>query len=190
MTRKPPGLPIGPLSHPAPRPHTIVAIDPDSDKSGVASLECATRLLEVSALSFPRLIDYLHWAKTRSDDTGQSLLVLIEAGWLNRSNWHLSPRDTPRSAAAKGNHVGRNHEVGRKIAEMCQHGQIPYRLVRPLPLKAGSLHLWRGKDGKITHEELAAFTGITSRTNQEERDAALLAWTYAGLPITRAKEKR
>lgn len=39
------------------------------------------------------------------------------------------------------------------------------------------------KDGKITHEELAYFTGIMGRTNTEMRDAALLAWNHAGLPI-------
>ena len=41
----------------------------------------------------------------------------------------------------------------------------------------------KGKDRKITAEELKAFTGVTGRTNQEGRDAALLAWEYAGLPI-------
>jgi hypothetical protein len=50
--------------------------------------------------------------------------------------------------------------------------------------------MWKGRDGKITHEELqhlAIITDktnhITNKTNQEARDAALLAWEYAGLPI-------
>lgn len=42
---------------------------------------------------------------------------------------------------------------------------------------------WKGKDGKITHDELASFTGLMGRTNQDVRDAALLAWAFAGLPI-------
>jgi hypothetical protein len=42
---------------------------------------------------------------------------------------------------------------------------------------------WKGKDGKITHKELALFTGLTGRTNQEARDAGLIAWIFAGLPI-------
>ena len=58
-----------------------------------------------------------------------------------------------------------------------------HKLQKPLALKSGGLHLWNSKDGKITHEELAKFTGITQRTNQEGRDAALLAWTFAGLPV-------
>ncbi|MDR1339587.1 MAG: hypothetical protein LBK58_06010 [Prevotellaceae bacterium] len=36
---------------------------------------------------------------------------------------------------------------------------------------------------QITHKELAAFTGITGRNNQEERDAALIAWVWAGLEV-------
>jgi hypothetical protein len=47
--------------------------------------------------------------------------------------------------------------------------------------------MWHGRDGKITQEEIAAFTGIDGRHNQEERDAALLAWIYAGLPIKAKK---
>lgn len=171
------------------RLHTIVGIDPDVEKSGVASLEYPTRRLEVMTLEFPDLLDYLQWLKRQSEVTGNAVMVVIEAGWLNKSNWHLGTKDTRAVAAAKGNHAGRNHETGRKIAEMCQHWQIPYELVKPLALKIGGVNLWKGKDGKITQEELAAFTGITGRTNQEGRDAALLAWTWAGFPLNRCRNK-
>jgi hypothetical protein len=63
------------------------------------------------------------------------------------------------------------------IVEMCKHYGIEAVEQRPLQKH------WRGKDGKITHEELASFTGIMGKTNQEGRDAALLAWVCAGLPI-------
>ena len=43
--------------------------------------------------------------------------------------------------------------------------------------------IWKGKDGKITDEEIKAFMPIIERTNQEERDAALLAWNEAGFPM-------
>lgn len=168
---------------------TVIGIDPDVERSGVAVLETDTRRLEVSALAFPDLLDYLQWVKRRSEVTGRTLRVIIEAGWMNKSNWHLAPRDTRAVAAAKGNHAGRNHETGRKIAEMCQHWQLPYELVRPLALRIGGVNLWKGKDGKITGEELAAITGLTGRTNQEGRDAALLAWTWAGFPLSRCGNK-
>lgn len=151
-----------------------IGIDPDVDKSGVAHLDADTGLLKTSALTFPQLLDYLGYVKARKIC---SFLVVIEAGWLNKAHWHLTPYDSKASAAAKGNAAGRNHEVGRKIAECCEAWDIPYKLVKPLR------KCWRGKDGKITHEELAYFTHIKGRTNQEGRDAALLAWNEAGLPV-------
>lgn len=161
----------------------VVAIDPDVDKNGCAYLDVATRKMEISTLTFPDLLDYLRYVKRQAEVTQKNVRVIIEAGWLNKAHWHLSPKDTKQSAAAKGNSAGRNHEVGRKIAEMCGHWQIPYELIKPLSLKVGGVNLWQGKDGKITHEELEAFTGIIGRTNQEGRDAALIAWEWAGLPV-------
>lgn len=150
----------------------IIAIDPDVDKSGVARLDKQTRQLHCMALSFPELLDYIH--AMASDPGG---LVVIEAGWLNKAHWHLIASDTKAIAAAKGNHTGRNHEVGRKIAEMCNHWGVRHELCRPLK------KIWKGAGRKITHQELAAFTGITNRTNQEQRDAALIAWHFAGFSI-------
>lgn len=99
------------------------------------------------------------------------------AGWKNKAHWHVGKGGSAARSAAIGNHTGRNHEVGRKIVEMCRHYGI--EVVEQPPLRK----IWKGKDGKITHEELQIFTGITGKTNQEARDAALLAWEYAGLPI-------
>ena len=43
---------------------------------------------------------------------------------------------------------------------------------------------WKGRDGKITHDEALYFMrGLPKQTNQESRDAALLAWAYADFPI-------
>lgn len=155
----------------------IIGIDPDVDKNGVAYLECESKILEISALSFPDLLDYLRYAQRRAETAGKHLLVVVEAGYMNKGNWHLNPKDTKAAAAAKGNHAGRNHETARKIVEMCKHWQIDVDEVKPLT------KCWKGKDRKITHEELAKFTGIMGHTNQEGRDAALLAWVYAGFPI-------
>ncbi|MDR1884275.1 MAG: hypothetical protein LBR26_16065 [Prevotella sp.] len=155
----------------------IIAIDPDVDKSGVALLKPATRQLEVTSLSFPQLLDYLKYVKKEHDKTGETVIVLVEAGWLNKSNWHLRDGDTKRIAGAKGNSTGRNHEVGRKIIECAAHYGIDVR--EQIPLRK----CWKGKDGKITANELASFTGLTGKTNQEGRDAALIAWVYADLPI-------
>jgi len=155
----------------------VIGIDPDVERNGVSTLNCETKKLEISSLSFPDLLDYLKYVKREVEITGKAFRVIIEAGWLNKSHWHLKPNDTKAVAAAKGNHAGRNHETGRKIEEMCKHWQIPYELMKPLP------KMWKGVDKKITHEELAAFTGIMGRTNQEGRDAALLVWIWAGFSV-------
>lgn len=155
----------------------IIAIDPDVEKSGVAHLKPSTRKLEVSNLTFPLLLDYLQRTKEIKDKENESLIVVVEAGWIAQANWHLKRGDNVRVASAKGNSAGRNHETGRKIVEMCKHYGI--EVLEHFPLRK----CWKGKDGKITHEELASFTGIMGKTNQDARDAALLAWSFANLPI-------
>ena len=155
----------------------IIAIDPDVEKNGVAYLNCENKNLEISTLSFPELLDYLRYVQRCAETTQKHLVVVVEAGYMNKGNWHLNPKDTKAAAAAKGNHAGRNHETARKIVEMCKHWQMEVKEVKPLE------KCWKGKDRKITHEELARFTGVMGRTNQEGRDAALLAWGYAGFSI-------
>lgn len=158
------------------KPDVIIGIDPDVEKSGVCTLQPKTRELTFGKMDFPNVIEAI---KATRDMMGkdEKLVVVVEAGWMNRSNWHLAHFDSKAIAAAKGYDVGRNHETGRKIVEFCKF--LGVRVVEHIPLVKG----WKGKDGKITHEELAYFTGITKRTNQDERDAILLAWHYASLPV-------
>lgn len=161
------------------KPHRIIAVDPDVDKSGVAELHVPSRQVNMTALTFPALIDYLTFMKNEyADKAADKLLVIIEAGWFNESNWHLSGTRSFAAAAKIGQSTGRNHETARKIAEMSRHIGLDTIEVRPLQ------KCWRGRDGKITHRELEYIIGgIPQRTNQEMRDAALLAWTHAGLPL-------
>ena len=168
------------------KPHIIIAIDPDAELNGIATLTVNTRKLELRSLSFPETLDYLLYIKRQCEVTNTPYIVVVEAGWLNKGNWHLIKAESNARAAAKGNSVGRNHETGRKLVEMCQHWQIPHDTQKPLILRIKGRNIWKGKDGKITHEELSAFATIPTRTNQEERDAALIAWQYANLPFTKS----
>jgi hypothetical protein len=158
------------------KPDCIIAIDPDVDKSGVAELRTGDRLLGATSLTFPQLLDFFQFVKREMITAkGLTVTVVVEAGWLNAiSNYHTK---ADRKGQRIAKNVGANHQVGKMIVEMCRHYGIDVVEVRPLK------KMWKGKDGKITHKELAAFTGITGRTNQESRDAALIAWVYAGLPI-------
>ena len=155
----------------------VIGIDPDVDKSGVAFLMVENRIIELENLTFADLLDYLREIRDVLTKEGRFFVVVVEAGWLNKAHWHVGKGGSAARAAAIGNHTGRNHEVGRKIVEMCRHYGI--EVVEQPPLRK----MWKGRDGKITHEELEHFTGIMGKTNQEARDAALLAWEYAGLPI-------
>lgn len=154
----------------------IIGIDPDVSKSGVGVVSRERKGVEVFSRSFPELLEYLKMAATHT-----SVVVVVEASWKISTNWHTGRGDSIRTAARKGKDAGRCHEVGRKIVECAQFYGL--EVVEKLPLKK----IWKGKDGKITDEEIKAFMPIQGRTNQEERDAALLAWDYAGLPIRLAR---
>ena len=150
----------------------IIGIDPDVSKSGVGVVSSKGEV-EVFSFTFPELIEHLKLSAQLKDCT----VVVVEASWKISTNWHTGRGDSIRTAARKGKDAGRCHEVGRKIVECAQFYGL--EVVEKLPLKK----IWKGKDGKITDEEIKAFMPIQGRTNQEERDAALLAWDYAGLPI-------
>jgi hypothetical protein len=153
----------------------IIAIDPDVDKNGVAELSTRNKILDVTTLNFPELLDYLQARKKLSETAHTSLIIVVEAGWLNAiSNYHTA---AGRRGQRIAKNVGANHEVGKLIVQMCKHYKIPVETIKPLKKN------WKGGSGKITKEEITAITGITGHNNQEERDAALIAWVYAGFPV-------
>ena len=141
-----------------------VGIDPDAEENGVAVI--ADGRASLRKLSFPRLVAFLTFMRRRK------MRIVIEAGWLNKPNWH--PAKNLAVAAAIGNRTVRNHETGRKLAEMLDYYKIPYELRKPLR------KIWRGQGRKITHEELRRLLRrrgielLDNRTNQDARDACLL----------------
>jgi hypothetical protein len=140
-----------------------IGIDPDTVKSGVAQIDKETKQLLVSCMTFFDLYDYL-----RQMDK-ETTKVFIEAGWLNvKKNWHYSPKYQTMTkescismASSIGAKVGANHEVGRKIVEMCYHLGLQYDLLVP-------------KTQKVDDKYFKQLTNTTGKTNQEERDAAML----------------
>lgn len=163
------------------RADRIIGIDPDVNKSGVAVISEKGEEVTAVSLTFPQLLEYLQAERQRSMADNTRVVVVVEASWKISTNWHVHQRDSKGAIARKGKDAGRCHEVGRKIVECAQYYGL--EVVEKLPLKK----IWKGKDGKITHEEIKAFMPIQGRTNREGRDAALLAWDYAGLPIRVAR---
>lgn len=156
----------------------IVGIDPDVDKSGCAILNTVSRKIGVDALPFPELLNRIGRLASYHHNDVRTCVVVVEASWMIQANWHVNQYDRRNRAAAKGYDVGRNHQVGKLIVEMCKSYGIP--VVEHIPLRK----CWSGKDRKITHEELTQFCPVEkNRTNQEMRDAALLAWAFADFPI-------
>ena len=161
-----------------------IGIDPDSVKSGVAMVERATRQVEATTMTFADCVHFFRKIKRQMDGEGKTVVVVVEAGWLNESNWHLMAKDSKPMAAAKGRALGRCEQTGRLLLEMAE--RVGLECVARKPLRK----CWQGKDRKITHEEISSFTGIAKRTNQEARDALLLAWVEANLPIRIKNEKK
>lgn len=160
----------------------IIAIDPDVHASGFCVLDTQTRAVALQSLQFPDLLEAVY--QLVMDGTNYPVRIVVEAGWLNAPNWHLLRGDSPAVVAKKGRAQGRNEQVGRCIYEYCEWlasqvvDDVEVKAVKPLR------KCWKGRDRKITHQEIVQFMPIeTKRTNQEERDAALLAWVTAGLPL-------
>lgn len=154
----------------------VIGIDPDVELSGIARLDVKERISWAGTLPFPQLVDFVKDVCERAE--GKSVRVVVEASWTTSHNWHLRKYDSPAVAAKKGYQEGRNHESGKKLVEMFRHYGIEVVERRPL------VKIWKGPDRKITHDEMTAICGWKrKRSNQEERDALLLAWNESGLPI-------
>lgn len=106
--------------------HRIVGIDPDVDKNGVALIEGETSA--ISTMTFWELYEFLK-------DYKKSQLIYIEAGWLNKGNWHLHRKMSLAVAAEVGRRTGLNHSVGILIEQMCIYLKLPYKLIRPRTTK-------------------------------------------------------
>jgi len=136
-----------------------VGIDPDISKSGVALWSRTDKTLFITNLSFFELYDYLKSLKRQN----KTICAIIEAGRLNLSNWHTKSEFGPSVNAQIGKRTGANHETEKKIEEMCEYLKIAFELVRP------TAH-------KLDDKTFRMITKYKGRTNQDERDAAMLVF--------------
>lgn len=134
----------------------IIGIDPDVTKNGVA-VKCKT-FTKLSNLTFFELFDLLLCYK----ETRENIEVYIECGFLNKSNWHKVNGNNSVNAQI-GQRTGANHEVAKKIVEMCEYLQITFFKVKPTRSKTNA-------------EFFKQITKIGQRTNQEQRDAYMLIY--------------
>ena len=136
-----------------------IGVDPDIDKSGVCLYYSKTNF-ELLNLKFFELFDKLYFLK---DCENLDIEVVIEAGWINKSNWHKVNNGSAAINANIGLRTGANHEVGRKIVEMCQYLGLKHHLIKPTK-------------SKVNAETFKAITKYQGRTNSEMRDSCLLVY--------------
>lgn len=155
------------------KPDIILSVDPDIEKSGVAILDIKHKGIQFFSLTFPEVLEKCGNVLHECEISGKRLKIIVEGGWLNKGHWHVLPKDSKALAAKKGHDVGLNHGAGMKLVECMEHHRYPVTVIRPLK------KCWRGKDGKITNEELNGllrqygFPEI-KRSNQDQRDSAIL----------------
>lgn len=138
----------------------LIGIDPDVDRSGF----CAYRvdLGQISQLTtmdledtFRQILDYHEDSK----ELGFDLIVLVEAGWNNKTNFHVRGSDNAWKSASIGSKLGENSSIGKQIIKFCEKHEIEVIAVTP-------------KSHKITNAEyFKEVTRWMKRTNQEMRDA-------------------
>lgn len=167
----------------------IIGIDPDTEKSGVAIMSVQAHAFQLRSLALPELLDtvtsliddFEQPEEPLSLNKGTKAAVIVEIDREHLHNWHLAKRDTRNSAASKGFDQGRCFQTAAVISELLRSRGIT--VIEKAPL----IKCWSGKDRKITHDEIFRLKDIhiitAGKTNQEQRDALLLALDISELPI-------
>ena len=139
-----------------------IGIDPDVNKSGVAEwAKQEKRFGQITDMKLPELMDYLFVNRECI------LVVVVEAGFLNKGNRHTFKGQSVAAAAKTGENVGRNHQRGMDIVEILEWMRIPYRLQKP-----STKNSW--KDSEATFQKMTGVKG----GNPEKRDAAMLVFGF------------
>lgn len=153
----------------------IVGIDPDIENSGVCIIKPKEKSICISSASITELMYILKGMEVDSKEKGEKIRIFVEAGWKNESNWHINPSFAKKVCVEIGRRTGLNHATAKIIADIARSFfNLDVIEIRPLQ------KCWKGKDGKITHDELNQQLKMygfepLKRTNQDIRDSVLLA---------------
>ena len=139
----------------------IIGIDPDTDKNGVAVKINKNFLLY--NFSFFKLYELLENLKKNAEFINAEIKVYIECGFLNKGNRHFKEHESMQFNGKISERVGANHEIAKKICEMCEYLKLDYEQVRPT-------------SSKVNSDKFKEITGYEKRSNQEQRDALMLIW--------------
>lgn len=138
-----------------------IAIDPDLRKSGVA-LVIDGKLAELHSLPF---VDVLPYLQMHSEPA--NLLVKIENPAAISAMWSQRNKMSLAAKMSVAQDVGRVMAVAELLQQVIENAGYKVKMIKPLsgPVK-------RAKDDA---EYFNRLTGWTGRSNQDKRDAALIA---------------
>ena len=142
------------------QPNLYVGIDPDMVKSGLAVWD-GTQLTELLAFDFWTTVQWL------LDNRADIKMIKIEGGWLNKTNWHTTPKQGVQGLAEIGRRVGMNHQTGLLLTEFLERFNFPFQVVKPLK------NNWWADDKMKQFNRVTGWTGLS---NPEKRDAAFLVF--------------
>ena len=156
----------------------IIAIDPDIEKNGVCVI--VHNRVEMFLFNFSTLV-FVFFKNIRAQmdaNPGLKTHLFVEAGYLNKV--YFNPNNSNTFIVSKINrNIGENHASSKLIIESAD-----YYGLNPTPVLPVRSTNYRTRGKKITHpqflkmlERNSLFTDAV-QTNQEVRDAALLAVTY------------
>lgn len=139
-----------------------VGVDPDIEKNGVAIKQGEN--YQLYNLTFFELFDKLQ--ELSSDNETNEIIVFVECGELNHTVYKVQSipkgvRNIKQYCANIGTKVGKNFGAALLIIQMCEYLKLAVIKVKPTTRKL---------DAKL----FKAYTGISARTNQEQRDAMML----------------
>lgn len=178
-----------------PTHNIIIGIDPDTDRlkgSGWASINLETREVRLERLTIPQITRLLQEWETEVQegylDTAYTYRFVLENVWESSHNRHLTGQKSPQAIAKTGYNLGRCAMVGENLKDLIQEYGFPILCPKPL------MKCWKGTDRKITHLELLDICDKhrlilpenkrkVNQTNQEERDALLLAIEFMATPL-------
>jgi hypothetical protein len=143
---------------------TLIAIDPDSEKSGVALIKQGHIESLTSQDLFALMVSAREWKES-------GFLVLLEDIDNNKPTFKKGQKEKVSNAISRC--VGRAQDAARNIRKILERESVEYVLVEPLRIPEKR----RAKDDATFFNDL---TGWEGRTNQDKRDAALLG--LYGLP--------
>ena len=177
------------MDNPTQKKSLLIGIDPDTEASGWAVVNLNDRTIHLETIPFLRVLDLLDEWRCEEDerylDTEYSYRFVLENVWETSHNRHIAGQVNAQAIAKTGYNVGRCAMVGELLRGAIQAKEFP--LICQPPLRK----VWKGKNGKITHEELVEVCrqhrlilpkNKLKRSNQEERDALLLAIHHLATP--------